>query len=157
MKKTARVSQTAHLVALVAHHNLHHLLPAVLLQLGQPDVEVGEGPPVGDIEDQDDPLGPAVVGGADVLEPLLARGVPELEPDCSVLQVHGLRQEVNTDGCLENFHLRTLHWWAGEGLVYLVGVIKTVVHKPRDQRGLPYALLPEEHQLEFPERVAEVS
>ena len=40
---------------------------------------------------------------------------------------------------------------------YLVGIVEAVIHEPGDERGLAHALLPEEHQLELPQRVAEVS
>ena len=41
--------------------------------------------------------------------------------------------------------------------IYLVGVVKAVVHEPGDQRCLPHALLSQEHQLELPQRISKVT
>ncbi len=40
---------------------------------------------------------------------------------------------------------------------YLVGVVKAVVHKSGDERGLADALLPEKDQFELPQRIPEIA
>ena len=44
---------------------------------------------------------------------------------------------------------------AGAG-ISLICVVEGVVHEARDERGLAHRLLAQEHQLELPQRVAEV-
>ena len=40
---------------------------------------------------------------------------------------------------------------------HLISIIEAVVHEPCDEWGLPDALLPQEHQFELPQRIAEIS
>ena len=58
------------------------------------------------------------------------------EPHRPVLEVHGLREEVDPD----------------RGLV---GVVERVVHEPGDEGRLADGLLAQEHELELSERVVE--
>jgi len=78
------------------------------------------------------------VRGYQRAEPLLARRVPQLQTHGAILQVHGLREEVNSDR-------------------RLVRVVEAVVHEASDQRGFPHALLAQEDQLELPQRIAKIS
>ena len=66
-------------VTLVAHQQLVHSLRGVAVDLLQPLLDVVEAVHVGDIVDDADAVGAAVVGGCDGAEALLAGGVP-LQP-----------------------------------------------------------------------------
>jgi hypothetical protein len=76
-------------VALVAHEQLVDVLARVAVDLVQPLLDVGEGVPVGDVVDDDDAVGAAVVGRGDGAEALLPRRVPDLQLDGLGLQLDG--------------------------------------------------------------------
>ena len=61
-------------------------------------------------------------------ETFLTGSVPELETHSAVVQVHGLGEKVDADGCL-------------------VCGVERVVHEARDDAGLAHALVAQEHQL----------
>ena len=81
-------------VILVADQDpVDHL--AVLVDLVQPALHVGEALAAGDVVDDDDAVRAAVVGAGDGAEALLARRVPDLQLhllpvqlDCANLEVH---------------------------------------------------------------------
>ena len=63
-------------------------------------------------------------------------------------------------GKIEYFHFTQLpkmfpvrSIWA----THLISIIEAVVHEPCDEWGLPDALLPQKHQFELPQRIAEIS
>ncbi|CAA6668178.1 unnamed protein product [Spirodela intermedia] len=73
--------------------------------------------------------GPAVVGGGDSAEALLAGGVPDLGLDLLPVDVHALRLELHPDGGL--------------------GVdVEFVPRVPRQQIRLPHRRVPDDHHLE---------
>ena len=73
-------------------------LARVLLDVGHPVADVLEAPPVGDVVRQENAHRAAVIRAGDGPEPLLARGVPDLQLHALALQVHGLDLEVDADG-----------------------------------------------------------
>ena len=106
-------------VALVAHQQLVHTLCSVAVDLLQPLLDVVETVHVGDIVDNADAVGAAVVGGCDGAEAFLAGRIPlsycqhhpsvagssclsydlqlhslAIELDCSNLEVHADRRDV---------------------------------------------------------------
>ena len=85
-------------VGLVADQQLDHILVAVLVDFSQPVLDVLEGLPVGDVIDEDDPVGSLVVGGSDGLEPLLASSVPDLELHGTATGLERPDLEVDSDG-----------------------------------------------------------
>mmetsp|Transcript_7344 Transcript_7344/g.17995 ORF Transcript_7344/g.17995 Transcript_7344/m.17995 type:complete len:252 (+) Transcript_7344:347-1102(+) len=92
-----------------------------------------EGCAVGDVVDDDGDGGVADVGGDEGAEALLSGGVPELEADGAVFEVHGFGEEVDADG----------------GLVV---VVEFVVHEARDDGGFADGLVAEEDELVLGER-----
>lgn len=69
---------------------------------------------VGDVVDHDSHGAVPDVGRNEGSEPLLSGCVPQLKADSSILEVHRLGKEVDTDG-------------------RLVGVVETVVHESGDE------------------------
>ena len=57
----------------------------------------GKGPLAGDVIQQHDPVCPPEVGLGDGPEPLLARGVPQLDGDVAVVHADGLHLEVDPE------------------------------------------------------------
>lgn len=99
-------------VSLVPHEYDDHVVPTLRTNVVDPFRSVHERAPVyplssahrpqssewlrtGDIVDDNCDGRVSNVGGDEGPEPLLSRGVPELEPDRPVLEVHRLAQEVN--------------------------------------------------------------
>ena len=64
----------------------------------QPLLHVVEGLVVGDVVDDDDAVGSAVVGRGNGAEALLPRGVPNLELDGLAVELDGADLEVDPDG-----------------------------------------------------------
>ena len=85
-------------VDLVAHEDPEDLGRGVLLDLPQPVGAAVEGGLVGDVVDEDEGVGGAVVGLGDRAEPLLARRVPDLQLDLLPVDLHRLDHEVHADG-----------------------------------------------------------
>ncbi len=75
-----------------------------------------------------------------VAEAFLAGGVPKLELDFLAPDVNGLRQEVDSDGCLQ----RMLH-----GTAYAVFAGEGVVYEPVNDARLSYRLVAQEDDLEL--------
>jgi hypothetical protein len=74
-------------VALVAEDHLLHVRARVLLNVPDPVLDVVKALLVGDIIDEHDAHGAAVVGGGDGPEPLLSGCVPDLELDLLSVQL----------------------------------------------------------------------
>ena len=111
-KGTIKLSRSSHVHILNAFYNFDHdhlslrvvILVAdqdpvdhlaVLVDLVQPALHVGEALAAGDVVDDDDAVRAAVVGAGDGAEALLARRVPDLQLhllpvqlDCANLEVH---------------------------------------------------------------------
>lgn len=85
-------------VGLVADEELVDILAGVAVDLVEPLLDVVEGFVVGDVVDDDDAVGPAVVRGGDGAEALLAGGVPNLELDGLAIELDGADLEVDADG-----------------------------------------------------------
>ena len=84
-------------VALVAEDHLLHVGGGVLLDVADPVLDVVEALLVGDVVDEHDAHGPAVVGRGDGAEPLLAGRVPDLQLD--LLPVKLDRADLEVDSC----------------------------------------------------------
>jgi len=85
-------------IALVADEKLVDTLGSVAVNLLQPLLDVVERVHVGNIVDDADTVGAAVVRGCDGTETLLACGVPNLELHCLAIELDGSDFEVNTNG-----------------------------------------------------------
>ena len=85
-------------VGLVADQELVDVLASVPVDLVQPLLHVVEGLVVGDVVDDDDAVGSAVVGRGNGAEALLPRGVPNLELDGLAVELDGADLEVDPDG-----------------------------------------------------------
>lgn len=85
-------------VALVADKQLHNILIAELVDLGQPVLDILEGLTVCDIIDEDDSVGTLVVWGGDGLKSLLSCSIPDLKLDSAAVEIERANLEVNTDG-----------------------------------------------------------
>ena len=75
--------------------------PHLSLEFFHPLFRSLEGVGVGNIVDYDGGLGAPVVHGGQAVVPLLARGVPDLELHCRVVQAHGLGQKCCSNGRLQ--------------------------------------------------------
>ena len=75
--------------------------PHLPLKFFHPLLRSLEGVSVGNIVDDDGGLGAPVVHGGETVVPLLARSVPNLELDCSVVQADCLGQKCCADGRLQ--------------------------------------------------------
>ena len=84
-------------VALVAQDHLLHVRGGVLLDVPDPVLDVVEALLVGDVVDEHDAHGAAVVGRRDRAEALLARGVPDLQLDLLAVQLD--RADLEVDPC----------------------------------------------------------
>ena len=74
----------------------------MLFNVPDPVLDVVEALLVGDVVDQHDAHGAAVVGGGDGAEPLLASCVPDLQLDLLPIQLYCANLEVNScKGTLE--------------------------------------------------------
>ena len=82
-------------VALVAQDHLLHIRRGVLFNIPDPVLDVVEALLVGDVVDQHDPHGPAIVGRGDRPEPLLSRRVPDLEFDLFAIELDCADLEVD--------------------------------------------------------------
>jgi hypothetical protein len=85
-------------VGLVADEELVDILAGVAVDLVEPLLDVVKGFVVGDVVDDDDAVGAAVVRGGDGAEALLSGGVPNLELDCLAVELDGTNLEVDADG-----------------------------------------------------------
>mmetsp|Transcript_8630 Transcript_8630/g.24220 ORF Transcript_8630/g.24220 Transcript_8630/m.24220 type:complete len:319 (-) Transcript_8630:1038-1994(-) len=85
-------------VGLVADEELVDILAGVAVDLVEPLLDVVEGFVVGDVVDDDDAVGAAVVRGGDGAEALLAGGVPNLELDGLAVELDGADLKVDADG-----------------------------------------------------------
>eukprot|EP00315_Gephyrocapsa_oceanica_P002533 CAMPEP_0185340838 /NCGR_PEP_ID=MMETSP1363-20130426/98327_1 /TAXON_ID=38817 /ORGANISM="Gephyrocapsa oceanica, Strain RCC1303" /LENGTH=272 /DNA_ID=CAMNT_0027940067 /DNA_START=526 /DNA_END=1342 /DNA_ORIENTATION=+ len=104
----------------------------MLLDGSHPRGDVGEGLLVGDVVDEEDAHGAAVVGRRDGLEPLLPRRVPDLQFDSLAVQLHAPDLKVDPNRGDE-------------------GLREGVIGKPHQNRALPHAGIP--NQKEFDEHV----
>lgn len=85
-------------VNLVGEEGDDHSVASLVLDVVDPLLHAVEGVPVGDVVHDNCHRGIADVVGDEGLEALLARGVPELQPDGLVLEEDVLRDEVDADG-----------------------------------------------------------
>lgn len=86
-------------VRFISNEEEQRVLLGVLFDFAHPELGyVVEALLVSHIEDQEDGLAAPVVGAGDGAEPLLARGVPDLELDVLAIDDGGLEAEVDSDG-----------------------------------------------------------
>ena len=83
-------------VTLIPKNHLLHICTSVLFNVPDPVLDVVEALLVGDVVDQHDAHGAAVVGGGDGAEPLLASCVPDLQLDLLPIQLYCANLEVNS-------------------------------------------------------------
>lgn len=95
-------------VTLVSHQELADALTAVPLHLLQPHANVGKRLGVGNVIDDNNAVGAAVIGGGDGAEAFLAGGVPYLELDGLAFQVNCADFKVDADGADEAFRIRVV-------------------------------------------------
>mmetsp|Transcript_8145 Transcript_8145/g.24159 ORF Transcript_8145/g.24159 Transcript_8145/m.24159 type:complete len:333 (+) Transcript_8145:266-1264(+) len=107
-------------VRLVAEEHFVDRVGGVLLDGPHPRGDVGERVLVGDVVDEEDAHGAAVVGRRDGLEPLLPRRVPDLQFDSLAVQLHAPDLKVDPNRGDE-------------------GLREGVVGKPHQNRALPHA------------------
>ena len=83
------------IIVLVAHkYPVDHL--AVLVDLVEPPLDIGEALAAGDVVDHDDAVSPPVVGAGDGAEALLARRVPDLQLHLLPVKLDCADLEINT-------------------------------------------------------------
>eukprot|EP00632_Arachnochrysis_sp_CCMP2950_P005168 CAMPEP_0185700974 /NCGR_PEP_ID=MMETSP1164-20130828/8228_1 /TAXON_ID=1104430 /ORGANISM="Chrysoreinhardia sp, Strain CCMP2950" /LENGTH=465 /DNA_ID=CAMNT_0028367945 /DNA_START=337 /DNA_END=1731 /DNA_ORIENTATION=+ len=116
-------------VALVAHEKLLHVLARVAVDLVEPLLDVVERLEVRHVEDDDDAVRAAVVRRRDRPEPLLTRGVPDLQLDRLALELDRPDLEVHPDGRDVRLGVR-------------------VIGEAQQKARLPDARVPDEEQLE---------
>lgn len=87
-----------HEIALVSDEELVDVVRGVLLNLREPLLHVVEALHIGDIIDDSNAVGAAVVGGGDGAEALLASGIPDLHLNGLALDVEGANFEVDANG-----------------------------------------------------------
>ena len=75
-------------VRLIGDQQLVHILPRILVNLGQPPLDVVERLHVGDVVHDDDAVGAAVVGATNRAESLLARRIPLCREKMRVFSRH---------------------------------------------------------------------
>ena len=120
-------------VGLVAHQADDYVRPPLRPNVLDPLGRVEKAVAVGNVVDDDCDGAVANVAGDEAAEALLARRVPQLQPHCSVIQVHCLAQKVNADG-------------------RLVMPVEIVVHEPRNNRGLAHRLVAQKDELVLGQR-----
>lgn len=86
----------------VPDYDLDGICALVLLEDGVPELDVGEGGRLGDIIDKDCAVSILHVAGNEAPEPLLPRGVPELNPVLLAGVRHVLDVEVDSHCGLDN-------------------------------------------------------
>jgi len=95
-----QVDLPAYHVKLVAHDN-HRRVNHVVVNLGEPVRDPGEGRHAGDVVHEDHPVGVAVVVGSEGVKALLACGVPDLELHLPPVQIPLHHEDVGANGGLE--------------------------------------------------------
>ena len=85
-------------VRLIGDQQLVHILPRILVNLGQPPLDVVERLHVGDVVHDDDAVGAAVIGAANRAETLLARRIPDLKLYRLPVKLYGPDLEVDANG-----------------------------------------------------------
>jgi len=92
-------------VTLVAEDHPFHVLIGVLVNVPQPLSDIIKGLGVGNVVDQHDTHGTTVVTSGDGVEPLLTRGVPDLQFDFLPSKLNSLDLEVDSnrgdEGCVK--------------------------------------------------------
>ena len=97
----ARLPQASAVLAkvrLVGDQQLVHILPRILVNLGEPPLDVVERLHVGDVIHDDDAVGAAVIGAANRAETLLARRIPDLKLYRLPVKLYGPDLEVDANG-----------------------------------------------------------
>ena len=84
-------------IRFVADQQFYNVLVPVLIDFGQPVLNVLERLPVGDVIDQDDSVSTLVVTGSNSLESLLSGCVPDLELHCGAVRLECSNFEINTN------------------------------------------------------------
>ena len=82
------------------HQDASHVLFGVFSELLEPLRDVVVGGPAGEVEHDDCPRGPLVVGVSDGAVPLLSRRVPNLRFDACLFDGDGFGGELDPDGGL---------------------------------------------------------
>mmetsp|Transcript_109832 Transcript_109832/g.289731 ORF Transcript_109832/g.289731 Transcript_109832/m.289731 type:complete len:255 (-) Transcript_109832:78-842(-) len=116
-------------IALVSNQQLVHSVRRVLVDLLHPMLHVLERLLIGDVVDDDDAMGAAVITAGDGAESLLAGGVPDLQLHRLAVEVQGADLEIHADGADVALGVR-------------------VIRKPQQQARLPHAGVADEQQLE---------
>ncbi len=83
-------------------------VPGVCFEVLHPVLQVFERPKVAHVVGEQDSHRAAVIRAGDRPEPLLPRGVPDLELHAFVSQLHGLYLEIDTDGGDERVRERVI-------------------------------------------------
>ena len=82
-------------IALIADQDLVHALPSMQVDLCNPIVDSLKRLAIGDVVDEHDAHGTAVVGRRDGAEPLLARRVPDLKLDLLAIKLNSSNLKIN--------------------------------------------------------------
>lgn len=117
-------------VALVAHHQAHHVLVPVVLELLQPLLQVFEGGGPSDVVDQQGPHCSSIVGASHRPVPFLASRVPDLHLNGLAVNLDDFGGELDPDG----------------GFAFEV---ELVFGESRDDVGLPHSRVPHQDDLEL--------
>ena len=84
-------------VALVRQHEHADIVAAVFFDLFEPAVNIHKRFSIGEIEYYKNTVGTFVVGFGDSAVPLLAGGVPDLEPDRALIDLESSEPKINSN------------------------------------------------------------
>lgn len=115
-------------IPLGPNNDLVYVLGSIIVDLAHPPLDIFEGAAIDDGKCEDDAGGPLVVGLGDVLELLLACGVPDLQLELLIVDLDGFDFEVNADG--------------GD-----VGLLEVVLAEAHDEVGLADAAVANDDDL----------
>ena len=90
-------------ILFISYQNLHHILPSILLALIQPILKIQEWLSICNIKNEDDAIGPFVVGWGNCLELLLASSIPQLKFNHTSPCLDGSDFKIDSNGGEEVF------------------------------------------------------